>query len=216
MGRVIKVKFTTRLRFITEGVSLVISEDPRNIQDQTGFSCNLCFTSLELGPLSSTQLRPSINFARQKTFNSADCSMNCLMERKCWVFKCMGWHNPALLALLSLSSLQRFLCFARVVAAGCYCWLLLCLLLVICDKLCVRWFLWSEDFPAILWISQSIPTMRYRGGILQFLFGFIKILNNGFKITDKRSIDLKVLFIINLENLRKEICSLTRKYEQNI
>ena len=46
-GRVIKVKFTTRLRFITEGVSLVICEDPRNIQDQTGFSCNLCFTSLD-------------------------------------------------------------------------------------------------------------------------------------------------------------------------
>ena len=83
LGRVIKVKFTTRLRFITEGVSLVICEDPRNIQDQTGFSCNLCFTSLEFRPLSSTQLRPSINFARQKTFNSADCSMNCLMERKC-------------------------------------------------------------------------------------------------------------------------------------
>ena len=32
---------------------------------------------------------------------------------------------------------------------------------------------------------QSNTTMRYKGGILQFLFGFIKILNNGFKITDK-------------------------------
>ena len=119
------------------------------------------------------------------------CSMNCLMERKRWVFKCIGSHNPVLPARLSLLSLLWFLCFACVLPQAIAALLLLLCLMIgngsvsddvqaLSSSTHLRWIF---SFNKLEFSAQS--TMRHRGGILQFLFGFIKILNNGFKITDK-------------------------------